>query len=221
MGPQVTLFSHKQGPDPIKISILLEELGVEYVIVNKEFGDGPNGVKHPDFLKYNPNGRVPVIIDHTNNDRNVWESGAILLYLAERFDKAGKIVGQTLDEKAMVWEWLFYQVSGLGPSQGQVNWFVHRHDVKELHPSVTERYINECYRIYNTLDKALEGQEYLVNGRFTVADIAYYPWIKIAGFATLDLSRFPNIQAYFERIKALPSVVKAYEKQAAAGIVIV
>ncbi|KAF8577139.1 glutathione S-transferase [Ramaria rubella] len=210
---QVTLFSCKRGPNPFKIAILLEELGVEYVT---DFGDGPNGVKHADFLKHNPNGRVPAIIDHTNNDRTLWESGAILLYLAERFDKTGGLIGQTLEEKAVVWEWLFYQVSGLGPSQGQANWFVHVHHVKDLHPSVAERYINECYRIYGVLNKALDGKEYLANGHLTVAgekcDVYFRFWIKITGLATLDLSPFPNVRAYFERIKALPSVIKAYEK---------
>ncbi|KAF8581449.1 thioredoxin-like protein, partial [Ramaria rubella] len=169
MAPQITLFGHTGGPNPPKIAILLEELGVEYEVDIRTMGDGPKGVKNPEFLKVNPNGRVPAIIDHTNNDHIVWESGAILLYVAERFDKTGKYAGQTLEERSEVWQWLFYQVSGLGPSQGQVNWFRHFHQVKDLHPSVVERYQNECYRIYDVLEKRLGESEWLALNRFTIA----------------------------------------------------
>ncbi|KAF8576955.1 glutathione S-transferase [Ramaria rubella] len=207
MAPQITLFSHGRAPNPPKIAILMEELSIEYTLINKNL----------DFIKINPNGRTPAIIDHTNGDRIVWESGAILLYLAERFDKTGEFIGKTLEDKSDVWMWLFYQVSGLGPSQGQANWFTHFHPVKDIDPSARERYINECYRIFGVLEKRLEGKEYLVLGRFTLADIAHYPWINIAYFATLDLSSFPNVQAYYESIKALPSVVRAYERLAAVA----
>jgi len=213
VAPQVTLFGHSPTPNPPKVAILLEELGIDYVVDVREFGDGPKGVKNPEFLKINPNGRLPAIIDHTNNDKIVWESGAILLYLAERFDKEGKFAGKDLDEKAEVWEWLFYQVSGLGPSQGQANWFLNSHPIKDLHPSVAERYQNESYRIYSVLEKRLEKEgDWLALKRFTVADIAHYPWIHIIGYAQLDLTPYPKVQAYYKRIQAKPSVQKAYAK---------
>jgi len=211
MAPKVTLYCLGTAPNPLKVAILLEELKVEYTVVYKVLGDGPNGVKAPDFLKINPNGRTPAVIDHTNNDKFVWESGAILLYLAERFDKSGKFVGKSLEERAEVWEWLIFQVSGLGPSQGQVGWFTNFHPVKDLHPSVLERYRNETYRIYGVLEKRLEEEgEWLALKRFTVADIAHYPWLKFAGILNFDMTKYPKLDAYTKRIQEIPSVKQAY-----------
>ncbi|KAF8583245.1 thioredoxin-like protein [Ramaria rubella] len=170
MIPKVTLYVHSFTPNPLKIAILLEELGVEYEAVQRELNDGPHGVKGPEFLKINPNGRLPALIDHTNNDHTVWESGAILLYVSERFDPTHKFTGDTLEEHSQVWEWLFYQVSGLGPTQGQVIWFKTRHPVKDLHPSVLERYVNETCRIYDVLEKRLDKEgEWIALKRFTIA----------------------------------------------------
>ncbi|KAF8587079.1 glutathione S-transferase [Ramaria rubella] len=218
MATQITVFAHGDSPNPLKVAILLEELGLDYVPVNKDYGDGPNGVKHPDFLKINPNGRTPAIIDHTNNDLVVWESGAILLYLAERFDKSGKFAGNSLEERKEVWEWLIYQVSGLGPSQGQAFWFLHAHPVKDLHPSVAERYINECLRIFSVLEKRLEEKKYLALERFTLAGQLAKLWIHSAWYATLDLSKFPQIEKWFERVTAFPSVRRVYERISAASV---
>jgi len=213
MAPKVTLFAHGSTPNPLKIAIFLEELNVDYAVVQKEMGDGPNGMKTPEFFKVNPNGRVPAIIDHTNNDKVVWESGAILLYLAERFSPDGKYHGSSLNERSEVWEWLFYQVSGLGPSQGQAAWFINFHPIKDLHPSVLERYQNESYRIYGTLEKRLAEQgEWLALKRLTIADIAHYPWLNIIGYAKINFDKYPNVAAYHKRIQALPSVTRAYEK---------
>ncbi|KAF8576756.1 glutathione S-transferase family protein [Ramaria rubella] len=213
MAPKVTLFAHGLAVNPIKVAILLEELDVEYDIIHKELGDVPKGVKAPDFLKLNPNGRLPVLIDHTNNDHIVWESGAIILYLAERFDPSNKFIGVGLEERSQVWEWLFFQMSGLGPSQGQAVWFLRYHPLKEpeIHPSVMERYRDETYRIYGVFEKKLEG-EWIVLGRFTLADVASYPWIHAAEFCGLSLAEFPRLAAYHERIQALPSVKRAYAR---------
>ncbi|KAF8589630.1 glutathione S-transferase [Ramaria rubella] len=215
MVPKVTLYTSGLVPNPIKVAILLEELEIEYAIVKKDFGDGPNGVKAADFLKINPNGRVPALIDHTNNDHTVWESGAILLYVAERFDPTHKFLGETLEERSQVWEWLFFQVSGLGPTAGQVAWFLRRHPVKDLDPSVIERYRNETYRIYGVLEKRLEKEgEWIALNRFTVADIANYPWVNLVEFIELSFDGFPKLAMYRERMKALPSVQKALAKLA-------
>ncbi|KIJ47616.1 hypothetical protein M422DRAFT_163742 [Sphaerobolus stellatus SS14] len=150
MAPQVTLFVSGRTANPAKVAILLEELEVEYRTITKEFGDGPNGLKGEDYLKINPNGRLPALIDHTNNDHIIWESGAILLYVAERFDPTGRhaLAGRTLEEKAEVWQWLMFQISTIGPMQGQLFWFFRYHPVKDLDQSVYHRYKNECYRIY-------------------------------------------------------------------------
>ncbi|GJJ09219.1 hypothetical protein Clacol_003441 [Clathrus columnatus] len=211
MSAQVTLFHHGTAPNPPKVAILLEELGVSYNLIKKEFGDGPDGVKHPDFLAINPNGRVPALIDHTNNDKIVWESGAILLYVAEQFDKSGTFNGKNLDEKAIVWQWLIFQVSGHGPMQGQVNYFKFVHPVKDLDQSVYDRFKNETYRVYGVLEKQLEKQEWIALDRFTIAGL------RVAHFGDLTLDGFPHLKAYFDKISKLPSVEAAYKKLIAAA----
>ncbi|KIJ53948.1 hypothetical protein M422DRAFT_153619 [Sphaerobolus stellatus SS14] len=169
MDPKVILYAHGISPNPPKVAILLEELGVEYTIVEKEWGNGLNGVKGEDFLKINPNGRVPALVDHTNNNFTVWESGAILLYIAERFDPSGKFIGKTLEERTEVLQWLMFQMSGIGPMQGQHHWFTFAHPVKNLDQSVYDRYRNEVYRLYGVLEKQLEDHEWIAIDRYTVA----------------------------------------------------
>ncbi|KAF8583243.1 glutathione S-transferase [Ramaria rubella] len=208
--PKVTLFVHGIGPNPLKVAILLEELNVEYDAVTKELDDSPNGIKAPNFLKINPNGRLPALIDHTNNNHIVWESGAILLYVAERFDNTHKYIGNTLEERSEVWEWLFLQVSGLGPSQGQVNWFLRHHPIKDLHPSVLERYRTETYRIYGILEERLENNKWVALGRFTVADMANYPWLNNIGLSDLSLANYPKLTEYYTRMQMRHSIRKAY-----------
>ncbi|GJJ08951.1 hypothetical protein Clacol_003171 [Clathrus columnatus] len=209
---QITLFHHGIAPNPPKVAILLEELGISYKLVKKEFGDGENGVKAPDFLAINPNGRVPAIIDHTNNDKIVWESGAILIYLTERFDTSGKYTGKNLDEKAEVWEWLIFQLSGLGPMHGQIGYFKRLHPVKNLDQSVYDRFINETYRVYGVLNKRLENREWIALDRFTIADMSFYTWLYLAPLSELSFDGFPHLKAYKERIAKLPSVEIVYKK---------
>ncbi|GJJ07954.1 hypothetical protein Clacol_002161 [Clathrus columnatus] len=206
MSPQITLFHHGVAPNPPKVAILLEELGISYELIKKEFGDGENGVKAPDYLAINPNGRLPSIIDHTNNDKIIWESGAILIYLTERFDKSGKYGGENLDEKAVVWEWLMLQLSGLGPILGQVGYFKLQHPVKDLDPSVINRFKNETLRVFGVLEKRLENREWIALNRFTIAGF------KLLHRADLTLDEFPRLKASFDRISQLPSVETAYKK---------
>ncbi|KIJ51484.1 hypothetical protein M422DRAFT_26888 [Sphaerobolus stellatus SS14] len=215
MAPQVTLFAHGNvSPGPPKVGILLEELGVEYAVVHKELNDGPNGVKAADFLKINPNARLPVLIDHTNNDFIVWESAAILLYVSERFDSEQKYTGKTLEERTEVWQWLSFEASGLAPMQSQNFYFKHFHPVKDLDESVYERYRNETYRVYAVLEKQLEKHEWIALDRFTIVDMAIRPWLNTAPFGGLDLSKFPNVVAYAAKLKVLPSVVNSLAKMA-------
>ncbi|GJJ09225.1 hypothetical protein Clacol_003447 [Clathrus columnatus] len=220
--PQVTLFCSGLAPNPLKVAILLEELGVSYKLIKKEFGDGENRVKAPSFLAINPNGRVPAIIDHTNSDKIVWESAAILLYVAEQFDNSGKYDGENLDEKAVIWEWLMFQISGLGPIQGQVAHFKYYHPVKNLDQSVYDRFINETYRVFSVLEKRLEKQEWIALDRFTIAevdintgdmlDMAFYPWLIGASYMDLSFDSFPHLKAYVDRISKIPSVETAYKQ---------
>lgn len=123
MAPQFTLYSHRgPGPNPLKAAILLEKLGLTYDVIALDFSnDSEKGVKGSKFLKLNPNGRVPALVDHQNKDFTVWESGAILYYLVEKYDKDGKFFGTNAEDRAVVMQWLTHQLSGLGPAQGQVS----------------------------------------------------------------------------------------------------
>ncbi|KAF8583234.1 glutathione S-transferase [Ramaria rubella] len=210
---QVTLFVMGVARNPLKVAILLEELDVDYKAVTKDRGDGPNGIKAPDFLKINPNGVLPALIDHTNNDHIVWESGAILLYIAERFDPTRIIFGKTIEERTQVWEWIFFQVSTLGFTQNQLNRLLRRQPIKDLHPSVIELFQNETYKSYVILEKQLQEGDWIVLNRFTVADISIYPLgINLSEYPELSLDGFPKLQAYYTRMKALPSVQRAYAR---------
>ncbi|GJJ05967.1 hypothetical protein Clacol_000154 [Clathrus columnatus] len=211
---KITLFSHGKTPNPHKVLILLEELSVDYEIVQKELNDGPNGIKHENFTKYNPNGRLPAIIDHTNDDFVVWESAAILSYLAERFEFTGKYLGKTLKERTEVSEWLAFQISGNGPIQGQIFWFKFFHPVKNLDQSVYDRYINETLRVYGVLEKRLSepGREYIALDRLTIADIAFYTWVSIAAPPDIPIDNFPKLQAYVSKLAELPSFKAAASK---------
>ncbi|GJJ09235.1 hypothetical protein Clacol_003457 [Clathrus columnatus] len=234
--PQFTLYSSGVTPNPAKAAILLEELGLSYKAIHRGFGGGANGVKAADYLKINPNGRVPTIIDHGNNDKTVWESGAILFYLAEKYDTAGKYLGTNIDEKAEVMQWLIFQVSGMGPMQGQVHYFRNSHPVKNLDQSVYDRFINETHRVWNVFEQRLEGREWLALDRFTVAggfsvrllerymcllaqitiDIAVYTWLRVRSNGGLDLIKFPRLEAYLNRISEFATVKAAYDKLVAA-----
>lgn len=198
----------------------LEELGFSGKYESKflQFDKGEH--KAPEYTKHNPNGRVPALVDHANNDFVVWESAAILLYLGEKYDSKHAISGATTEERANVNQWLAFQISGLGPSQGQVNWFAHLDPTKAEHGTnerALKRYTDETHRIYGVLEGHLKegNKKYLVGDRLTVADIAYYPWMRIAGFASLDLTQYPSVKAWYDRIDERPATKKAYEAQAA------
>jgi len=215
----ITLFAHAGGsPNPLKVAILLQELNIPYEKVFKELHDlrdGPNGVKHPDYLAINPNGRVPAIIDPNNGDLKVWESGAILQYLQKKYDHEHKLAGKNDQEEADIAALLFYQVSGHGPSQGQANWFLIYSP--EPNPAAVERYTNETKRIYKTLDGILAGKQFFAGDHFTIADAAFYPWIKIIDYAKIELEKdvkndYPNVYAWFKRLSERPSIVAAYKK---------
>jgi len=206
----ISLYTHHGGPNGWKVAIILEELGIPYTPVYMQFNDQVGGVKHPDYLKINPNGRIPAIVDHNNNDFTVWESAAILIYLAQKYDTEHKLYPSTVEGQATANQWIAYQISGLGPSQGQVNWFLHYHGEKL--PSAVERYQNESKRIYAVLEKHLADKDYFLGDKFSIVDAAYVVWVKIVGFAQLDLTPFPNVQKWFARVIDRESVKAAYAK---------
>jgi GST-like protein len=189
-------------PNGRKVSILLEELDLEYVVKPIDIGAGDQ--KTPEYLAISPNGRIPAIYDHDTGIR-MMESGAIMLYLSKK--TGGKLV--PADEKAYweMMEWLMWQMGGLGPMCGQVHHFTHFNPGKA--PYAEERYLTEVKRLYAVLDKQLSDREY-VAGDYTIADIAIWPWISRFEWQTIDLNDYPNIKGWYNRIAVRPAVQKGY-----------
>ena len=202
-------------PNGHKISIFLEEAGLPYTIHPINIGKGEQFA--PDFLKIAPNNRMPAIVDHEpkvgGQPISVFESGAILLYLAE---KTGLFLSSELRHKVTTMEWLFWQMGGLGPMAGQNHHF--NHYAPEKIPYAQERYIKETNRLYGVLDRRLAGRAFIADD-YSIADMACYPWIVPHERQGQSLDDFPNLKRWFEAIKARPSVVKAYEKGAAISTV--
>jgi len=189
-GKQFTLYSHNKGPNGWKVAIVLEELGLTYETIYFDFQKGEQ--KSAEHTKYNPNGRIPTIIDHKNNDYTLWESDAILFYLAERYDTEHKISVSDAGEKFHELQWLFYQSSGQGPYFGQAAWFTFYHSEKI--PSAQDRYKNEIKRVIGVLNEVLSKQPYLVGGKTTIADLAFIPWndFAVPALANFDFEKdFP------------------------------
>ncbi|MEH2393561.1 MAG: glutathione binding-like protein [Nostoc sp.] len=195
-------------PNGHKITIFLEEVGLPYTINPVNIGAGEQF--KPEFLKISPNNRMPAIVDHEPADGgapiSVFESGAILLYLAE---KTGKLIPQDLRQRTKVLEWLFWQMAGLGPMAGQ------NHHFSAYAPEKIEyainRYVNETGRLYAVLNKQLADREF-VAGDYSIADIAAYPWIVPHERQSQNLDDFPHLKRWFETIKARPATIRAYEK---------
>ncbi|MBW4669967.1 MAG: glutathione S-transferase N-terminal domain-containing protein [Cyanomargarita calcarea GSE-NOS-MK-12-04C] len=195
-------------PNGHKITMFLEEAGLPYTIVPVNIAAGEQF--QPDFLKIAPNNRIPAIIDKQpaggGAEISVFESGAILLYLAE---KTGKLIPNNTRDRVQVMEWLFWQMAGLGPMAGQ------NHHFSQYAPEKIDyainRYVNETGRLYAVLNKRLENREF-VAGDYSIADIASYPWIVAHNIQSQNLENFPNLKRWFETIKARPATVRAYEK---------
>lgn len=222
MPAQFTLYSHKgPGPNPLKIAILLEKLGLDFDVVDLDFGDDPKrGVKSERFLKVNPNGRVPALVDHNKNDFTVWESGAILYYLTEQYDKDGKFFGKDVTEKTIVMQWLTFQLTGLSVPQGNVNFLYHYWESaygEKPNKSAFTRFEGETHRVYKVFDQQLEaqhkkGSKYVALDRLTIADISLYVWANIAGFGKVDLTPYKYVTAWLENVRADPQVQAADKK---------
>ena len=187
-------------PNGVKISIALEELGVEYTVRKINFNIEEQ--KEDWFLKISPNGRIPAIIDHDNNDLSVFESGAILLYLA---DKHKKLIPQDSIGRVRCIEWLMFQMAGIGPMQGQANVFGRYFDEKI--PSAISRYRNECRRLYSVLDSHLDGREWICD-EYSIADIANWSWVRIYKWSEVDISGLDNLRLWMDRMKARPACIK-------------
>jgi len=195
-------------PNGHKITIFLEEAELSYRIVPVNISKGEQF--KPEFLAISPNNRMPAIVDHRPKDNgkpiSVFESGAILLYLAE---KTGKHLPSSLRERTQVMEWLFWQMGGLGPMAGQNHHFAHY--APEKIPYAIDRYVKETNRLYGVLDRQLAGHEFIA-GRYSIADMATYPWIVPHARQRQKLEDFPNLKRWFEAMRVRPAVVRAYAR---------
>jgi GST-like protein len=189
--------------------MFLEEAGLDYTIHPVDISAGDQF--KPDFLAFSPNNRMPAIIDRQPADGGdpitVFESGAILLYLAE---KTGRFLPSDLRGRKTATEWLFWQMGGLGPMAGQNHHFgVY---APERIPYAINRYVNETNRLYGVLERRLAGRAFIANDDYTIADMACYPWIVPWKRQQQNLDEFPNLRRWFESVRERPGTVRAYAK---------
>ncbi len=195
-------------PNGHKITIFLEETGLPYEIKPVDISAGDQF--KPDFLRFSPNNRMPAIIDYAPADGGepitVFESGAILVYLAE---KTNRFLPQETRAKKTVLEWLFWQMGGLGPMAGQNHHFVQY--APERIAYAMDRYVNETNRLHGVLERRLQGREWLADD-YSIADMAAYPWVVPWKSQLQDLDASPNLRRWFDNMRARPAVRAAYEK---------
>ncbi|WP_109466333.1 glutathione S-transferase family protein [Albibacillus kandeliae] len=196
-------------PNGVKVSIALEEMEIPYEAHKVTLADAD--VKSPEFLSLNPNNKIPAIIDPNGPDGEpigLFESGAILIYLAE---KSGKLIGKTAADKAHVIQWLMFQMGGVGPMFGQLGFFYKFAGSEIEDPRPRERYINEAKRLLAVMEKQLEGHDWIA-GDFSIADIALAPWVNSLDFygarEVVGWSDHKNLIAYVDRFMARPAVKK-------------
>ncbi|KAG0124137.1 glutathione S-transferase [Tuber indicum] len=215
--PSISLYSHRGGPNPWKVDIVLRHLNIPFETVFI----GINGEhKRPPYTNINPNGRAPSLIDHSNNDFTIWESGAIMQYIVQKYDREHKLLFDNFEDNMHVEQWLMFQMSGQGPYYGQAAWFTHYHPEKV--PSAVDRYVKEIKRVLGVLDAWLADKEYLVGGRLSIADIAFVPWHEALGYLDNEevnnwKKEFPNAGAWHERVMALPAAKASFEAKRKAG----
>jgi GST-like protein len=187
-------------PNGYKVSIMLEEIGLDYTVHAIDLAKQEQ--KAPEYLAMNPNGRIPVIVDHDYDDFVVFESGAILLYLAE---KTGQLLPAEEKARSRVIQWLMFQMGGVGPMMGQANVF-YRYFEEQI-PAAIHRYQHEGLRLLTVLDKQLAGKDY-ISDEYSIADIATWPWAVTHNWSGIDIEGLVNLQAWLERMAERPAVAK-------------
>jgi GST-like protein len=196
-------------PNGHKITMFLEEAGIPYRIIAIDIGKGDQF--KPDFLRVSPNNRIPAIVDNEpasgGKPISVFESGAILLYLAE---KTGKFIPRDLAGRVEVLQWLFWQMGGLGPMAGQNHHF--RNYVTEKISYAIDRYVNETNRLYGVLNKRLADRPFVAGKDYSIADMASYPWTVSHERQGQNLDHFPHLKRWFETIRARPATIAAYAR---------
>jgi GSH-dependent disulfide-bond oxidoreductase len=189
-------------PNGRKVSIALEEMGLAYKAITVDIGKDEQF--KPDFLEISPNNRIPAIVDH-DNGLAMFESGAILMYLA---DKTGKFWPKDAKSRWQTTQWLMWQMGGVGPMLGQVHHFVKYNAGKA--PYAEERYLKEAKRLYGVLDKQLAQSEY-VAGDYSIADMSIWPWISRFEWQQMDLNQYPHVKRWYVAIAKRPAVQKGYD----------
>lgn len=196
-------------PNGHKITMFLEETALDYRIVPVDIGKGEQF--RPEFLAISPNNRMPAIVDHAPADGgapiSVFESGAILMYLAE---KTGQYLPADTRERISVLQWLFWQVGGLGPMAGQNHHFVQYAPEKIAY--AVDRYVAETNRLYGVLDRRLRGRPFIGGDAYSIADMACYPWIVPWKRQQQTLDDFPDLRRWFDAVRNRPATLRAYEK---------
>jgi len=188
-------------PNGWKVSIALEELGLPYTV--RPLSLGKLEQKEEWFLKINPNGRVPAIIDHGNGDFAVFESGAILIYLAE---KTGKLLPGEPKARSRVMQWLMFQMGGIGPMMGQANVFF-RYAPEKIQYAI-DRYQRESRRLFEVLERQLKDHPYIANDEYSIADIALHSWVAGHEWSGVSIDGLPGLKRWLDLVGARPAVVK-------------
>ena len=196
-------------PNGHKVTLFLEEAGLDYTIHPVNIGKGDQF--KPEYLAFSPNNKMPAIIDRAPADggdpQTVFESGAILLYLAE---KSGQFLSTDPRVRIETLEWLFWQMAGLGPMTGQYGHF--NVYAPEKIPYAIERYTNEANRLLQVLDTHLKGRDFIAGGAYSIADMATYPWIGVYDKAPIDMTPYPEVQRWHAAIKSRPATERAYAR---------
>jgi GST-like protein len=204
--PDIVLYTANtmNGWKPL---IFLHEAKIEYELVPIDFGKKEQ--KAPDYLQLNPNGRIPTIVDRAAADFAVFESGAILWYLAEKYDR---FLSRDPKERSETLQWLMFQMGGIGPMMGQAMFFqrIAKPNGDEV-PYAIDRYVTESRRLLEVLDTRLSGRAWLVGDAMSIADIATYPWARSHFWATVSVEGLPHLQAWFDRLDAMPRVQEALQ----------
>ena len=193
-------------PNGRKVSIMLEELGLPYRV--HPINIGKDDQFKPEFVKINPNSKIPAIVDPDGPDGkpvSMMESGAILIYLA---DKTGKLLAKSGRARYEALQWLMFQMGGVGPMFGQTHHFLRA--AKEQVPYAIERYTKEAHRLYGVLEKRLAGHEYIC-GEYSIADMACWPWIVLHERQGIDIAEFPEVKRWHEKMKARPGVQRGFD----------
>ncbi|RMO08883.1 Glutathione S-transferase [Pseudomonas cichorii] len=207
MEPSMIDLHYWTTPNGHKITLFLEETGLPYKIFPVNIGKDEQF--QPDFLKIAPNNRIPAIVDHQPADGgaplSLFESGAILLYLA---DKTGQFIPQDFRGRQETLQWLFWQMGGLGPMAGQNHHF--NRFAKEKIPYAIKRYVDETARLYGVLNKRLADRSFVAGNQYSIADMAIYPWIVPHTFQQQNLDDFPNLARWFKSIAGREATQRAY-----------